>query len=406
MKIVFIGGCYPDNFDKHLQQYCKEVSISIPSNIYQRAIIEGLVDNGADIHVITYPYLPGYPSNYRLLYSPNAPFILNGKHVGEMRRYCLFSLIKGISIRVRLEKSLFEWAENNINLKEEVVLISYSPSISQLIPAINLKKRYPRIKVCCIITDLFYQDFSQLRGLPFLKKIQHGKEILSLKKLLPKIDKYVLLAKGIELLVPFAKDRNIIIEGISSRKNLRVKNNVDSKEKILLYTGSLDMHSSIKELVDAFILTSDPNFRLYICGVGCYENYVKEASKKDSRIVFMGLIQHEDVLKLQYEATALINPRYPSIKDTPFSFPSKTMEYLSSGTPMIGYKLDGIPAEYYPYYFTIEKEGLELMAAKIIEVLSMRQVSLNHKAKEAHEFIMKNKTSFSQARKLLEFLAH
>ena len=70
---------------------------------------------------------------------------------------------------------------------------------------------------------------------------------------------------------------------------------------------------------------------------------------------------------LHKRATALINPRKPNSKITRFSFPSKNMEYLSSGTPMIGYKLDGIPSEYYDYFYTIDDSSEKSLRNTIVK---------------------------------------
>ena len=58
-------------------------------------------------------------------------------------------------------------------------------------------------------------------------------------------------------------------------------------------------------------------------------------SKKDNRIVFKGMVPNKIVVEDQLKATLLVNPR-PSIGEfTRYSFPSKNMEYMVSGTPMV-----------------------------------------------------------------------
>jgi glycosyltransferase involved in cell wall biosynthesis len=43
----------------------------------------------------------------------------------------------------------------------------------------------------------------------------------------------------------------------------------------------------------------------------------------------------------------MLNPRDPSWRGTPYSFPSKLLEYLTTGKPIISTRLPGIPAEYF-----------------------------------------------------------
>lgn len=404
MKIVFLGGCYSDNQDNYFLKHVKGVELALPSNVYQREIIKGLVENNADIYVISCPYLPGFPINFDMLKIFTSPFLLEGKEVGVTAGYNLFFATKDLSAQHAYEEHLNRWYAQNNEHDEKIVLLLYSLLVPQLNAAYSFKNKHDNVEICCIVTDLFHRTFKDLKGSSYPKKIQRGLDVLKLKRLIPSIDKYILLAKGMEEKVPESIDRNIIVEGVVSPKELYVKPEAETPEKVLLYTGSLGEHTSIKELVDAFKLTNNPAFRLVICGAGVYSSYVVEAAKEDHRIIYKGLVNRDKALELQRSATALINPRWPSIRDTPYSFPSKTMEYLTSGTPMIGYKLIGIPSDYYDYYYTIESEGINLLAHKIEEVLLLPQPVLNRKAKEAFDYIVNNKTSKMQTAKIINFL--
>ena len=60
----------------------------------------------------------------------------------------------------------------------------------------------------------------------------------------------------------------------------------------------------------------------------------------------MGQVSLNEARALQKTADVLVNPRLNEGEYTKYSFPSKTMEYLSTGRPVVCYKLDGIPDEY------------------------------------------------------------
>ena len=78
---------------------------------------------------------------------------------------------------------------------------------------------------------------------------------------------------------------------------------------------------------------------------------------------------------------------------------------MSSGTPMIGYKLEGIPSEYYEHMYTPSDLTNESLAQTMEQVASVGQAVLNDKAKAAYEFLSTNKTAKAQAQKIVEFLA-
>ena len=81
------------------------------------------------------------------------------------------------------------------------------------------------------------------------------------------------------------------------------------------------------------------------------------------------------------------------------------MEYLTSGTPMIGYKLEGIPNEYYQYFYCVEDLSTEALAQVIDDTMSLPISELKNNAKKAYDFIIENKTSAIQVRKLINFIS-
>ena len=219
------------------------------------------------------------------------------------------------------------------------------------------------------------------------------------------MNKYVMLAHQMCKFIPEASTNHLILEGIAldDCDKMPIRDFNDSK-KILLYTGSLGIHTSVEYLVKAFHELAESHFSLIICGDGYYRSLVEEFAAKDSRIIYKGNVPRDQAVKLQQEATAVINPRRSDIRDTPYSFPSKTIEYLLSGTPMIGYKLEGIPNEYYEYFYPIPDLSIESLKETIRSVLLMDSELLQIKAQEAYKFIKLNKTAKQQINRLMLYL--
>ena len=222
--------------------------------------------------------------------------------------------------------------------------------------------------------------------------------------MLPKMNKYVFLADRMSELIPESKDNYIVVEGIAQIIPELPHKKGEKKEKTLLYTGALGIHTSIDHLLQAFVLTNNKGFRLVICGDGTLRPLVEDYCTKDTRILYKGSIPRDAALELQKSCTAVINPRRPDIIDTAYSFPSKTIEYLLSGTPMIGYKLEGMPSEYYDYFFTIPEMDDNSMAKVITEVLNKPEEELYKKALSAYNFIITNKTAFIQVKKIIDYI--
>lgn len=99
------------------------------------------------------------------------------------------------------------------------------------------------------------------------------------------------------------------------------------------------------------------------------------------------------------KAALLVNPRPIKPEYTKYSFPSKNMEYMVSGTPLMTTKLPGIPKEYYPYIYLLEDESPEGIARRLNEILNISMIERNEKAKEARKFVIKKNQTLYKLRK-------
>lgn len=402
MKIIFVNGAYSDLNIAQLN-HATGSNLQIASHVFQQGIIKGLIDNNAEFDVVSAPFVPSYPINNSLLFNPNASYCYKGENVGETIRFCTLLGFKERSVYKNLYKVIKKKIDT-IDDASNISLLIYSPYGPFLKVASELKINYPSLRVCLIVTDRFCNSVRKLKDLTWKNRIRLFYEARTIEKSIACVDKYVLLADRLTEYAPFAIGNYIIIEGIYHGSDVLNIDKFVSSNKTLLYTGSLDVHSSIKELVDAFLLTTNPNYRLQICGTGFYSEYIKKVSLSDERVKYLGVVPRDEVLNLQKKATALINPRMPSVEDTPYSFPSKTIEYLASGTPMIGYRLEGIPSEYYSFFYQIEKPTIKSMAQTIEAVLNKPQEELNQKAIAAFDFIVNYKTARGQVRKIIDYL--
>lgn len=62
-----------------------------------------------------------------------------------------------------------------------------------------------------------------------------------------------------------------------------------------------------------------------------------------------------------------------------YSFPSKTMEYMSTGTPVLTTVLPGMPKEYHPYVYLLEEETADAIAEKLGQIFAQPAEALFEK---------------------------
>ena len=405
MKILFISSIYPKEYRDIIRENCFGKVYQSASNAFQEALIEGFCENKTDINLVSFPALPCFPNKYRYLYTFDGDITYKERKIGHIKKFCTLFGIKDFSIQFRLKSYIKGWIkQNRINKTDDFVILTYSPSNYYLNAIKPLKRKYKGLRVCSIVTDLVDDRFTSGFHYSLLKRIQNAYEYFQIKSCYNVIDYFVLLTEAMVEKIPQAKGRHIVVEGIASTLN---HENYEKKEaviKTVLYAGTLHQYSCVDSLVDAFSMTSNPDYRLVICGGGPLEDYITEKAKMDKRIIFKGMLSREEVLQLQKESTVLVNPRRPNQDITKYSFPSKTMEYMSSGTPMIGYQLEGIPQEYYPYIYSPNGLATEEMAELIDEVLSKTSEELRERAISAKQFIEENKSAKKQVAKIISFI--
>lgn len=403
MRLLFVTGLYPHEYIDDFIELSNGYIQNAP-NVFQWAVIEGLHKNNVNYEVISLPFLPSFPLNYKKIFTPNGKILLNGNEIGMMLSYCDLIAYKTFSIQRHSEIAIRKWIEKNKEYDGKLIILTYTPYPPFLQAIKSIKRDYPNIIVASIVTDLVDNMMEFKSNRSFFKRIQCNIEKRKTKVLYKYIDKFILLSLPMTEKIPEAKNKYIVIEGISAHKEYISSNPIDDIQSIL-YTGTLEDFSGVGYLIRAFRKISNPNVRLIICGAGSLEIMVKEAAMEDNRIIYKGVITRKEAVLLQSKATLLINPRRPDGEITRFSFPSKTMEYLASGTPMIGYRLEGIPAEYYNYYYTIDDLSEDSLINTIEYVLSLPISELKAKAHSAYDFIINYKSAQVQVKKIIDFIS-
>lgn len=108
-----------------------------------------------------------------------------------------------------------------------------------------------------------------------------------------------------------------------------------------MYAGILEPVTGVDMLLKAFFKISNPAIRLKISGKGSLEKLVQEATKRDERITYLGCVPYEEYLCNLQQADVLVNPRNMNLPENDNNFPSKIMEYLATGKPIISTRFPG-----------------------------------------------------------------
>lgn len=369
------------------------------ANTLEYNLAKGFARNlSAPFKIVNILPIGNYPQYYKKLFVRSSRFTL-GECVGnENLGFCNIKLFRNYFVERAVLKRLKILCQEGC---KEKVLCIYSASSEFLGAAAKVKKMVPRLTICDIIADIPEMANLSSNKSALLRWYITYKAKKSLKRM-KCVDCFVLLTEQMAGYLHIDKPY-CVMEGIAPETQERKENSWNGK-KMILYSGTLHRKFGIMNLVNAFQRIKDPNYQLVICGIGDCENAIREASQKDSRISFLGKLPRSKVLQLQAKACVLVNPRQNNEIYTKYSFPSKTLEYLASGIPVIAYKLDGIPDEYDAYLQYVKDNSIESLANKLLEICELSEEQRKKIGEAGRAFVLKEKNCDVQVKKIIELI--
>ena len=217
---------------------------------------------------------------------------------------------------------------------------------------------------------------------------------------------YVFLTEQMNTRLNPAGKPHVILEGhaditMADRDPAAVRK---AKPRVCLYAGSVCKLYGLPQLVEGFRMADIPDTKLVIYGPGDYVEELKAVAQKDPRVEYGGMLLSSQVVEKEMEASLLVNPRPTDEEYVKYSFPSKTMEYMASATPVLTTRLPGMPKEYYPYVNFIDEETPAGIARALEAVFSRTDADLSRQGQAARDFVLKERNNRVQAKKILDML--
>lgn len=385
--MIFLGCLFNRDDETRLLKLCKN---GLPNavNTYQWTLIDGLNQN-IDAPISIYNVLPvgTFPQQFKKFYLPTKKWTYCGSHNVEIG--CInLPFIKQFVRFVKIKQLLYRAGD-----KEILIYSTYLPFLKAV------QKLDSSYRVTLIVTDL--PEFYDLRQVSRLHRWFRIKNNCKISAYLKRIDSFVLLTEQMKAPLNVGERPYVVVEGICGTKTSLPLQPI-LKKKVILYTGTLHYQFGIRRLLEAFSLIDDSSYELWICGAGEAEKEICSCAERDNRIHFFGYVTKAETIRLQQQATLLVNPRSNEGEYTKYSFPSKTMEYMASGVPVVMYKLDGIPNEYDDYLFYVDGCLAQGLKDKIVEVCSLNQKIRCEIGIKMKNFVFEQKNEFAQAKQIIE----
>jgi glycosyltransferase involved in cell wall biosynthesis len=334
-------------------------------------------------------------------------WVSNDKETEGNTEYCYLPflnlpVLKHLFIFIFSFLTLIQW---NFNSKKNSKLIICDVlSVTSSIASLMASKIF-RVKSVAIVTDVpnYMVDYTTQKK-SIIKVLMTKLYVATCNYFITKYDHYIFLTEQMNQLVNPKHKPYVVIEGMVDSDMKYHSNNLEEKyrEKVIIYAGALFEKYGVKKLIQAFMKLEMPESRLWLFGSGELIDDIIKYERIDSRIKYFGVIPNNEVVKEEMRATLLVNPRPSAEEFTQFSFPSKNMEYMVSGTPVVTTKLQGMPQEYLDYVYLFQNESEEGITETLNNILNSHEMDLYTKGKMAKNFVLNEKSNIFQSRKFIE----
>ena len=171
----------------------------------------------------------------------------------------------------------------------------------------------------------------------------------------------------------------------------------------LLYTGALDQWGGITQLLDAFERLRIPNATLVVTGWSQWPA-IRKRLENTPGVEYCGRVDEATLLQLAEQASVLVNPRPLNMPGTQMNFPSKLLEYLTYGRPVVTTMTPGVAPEYAEFTIPAKSDTPDDLAAAIDRALSLDHKRRVEMARQAERFLSTTRLWSIQAAKLWDFL--
>lgn len=219
-----------------------------------------------------------------------------------------------------------------------------------------------------------------------------------------KYDGYILFSRPMNELVNPKGKPWCVMEGFFNPDDLNLES-VEKYEKfVLVYAGTIIESVGLQNLVQAFAHMTNPEVELHIYGEGDYKQTLQQLAQKDERIKFFGFVDRKQLFEIEKAASLMVNVRDPGLAYTRYSFPSKTFEYLASGTPFLSTRLACYEDAYGAHIYFIDSNDPIIVAKKVEELACTDRAVLAEFGAKARAFVLQKKIPEEQVKIVTKFI--
>jgi glycosyltransferase involved in cell wall biosynthesis len=178
---------------------------------------------------------------------------------------------------------------------------------------------------------------------------------------------------------------------------------LDLRSFNIVYTGKLCQSYGLELLLNAFAQAKRPNWYLLISGWGEMEEQVRGFARNNPQVEYFGLLSSEELLELRQRADVLVNPKLTSTSTSDLAFPSKIVEYLSTGKPVVSTNLPIFDSEFRKHLVIAQSDSPEELIRCLDQVMLWNESQREAWRVETIRFVNEELSPHTQGKRIREF---
>ncbi|MBX3119935.1 MAG: glycosyltransferase [Fimbriimonadaceae bacterium] len=392
LSILYLGAFTPDR-----PEY-KNSATSTAGNIFQLNFLAAFKPAGLPApEVCSYRPMPSFPRSKKLFYLGGKDILSDGTQV-RFLAFLNLGALKIITLGLSSCLQVIRWGLRNRASKRRVV-IAYN---------LTAPPAWPIFWACRLVGCEFVPFIGDIYvpGEVVKDTWLRRREFAGQRRIIPKVDG--LLVANQAIIEDFAQGRDaLLIEGgVPSAfvQRFASRHKQDEDHFNIVFAGQLSELNGIPLIIEAMKRLQGDRYRLSIAGGGEYADAVKKAAEADPRITYHGLIPHHEVLALYAKADLLLSLRRTHYQTHRYVFPSKVVECLATGCPLLTTDTGHAREEFGSFVILLEDETPEAVADKIEEIATWSPDKRAKLGKAAQAYVKANRSWESNVKRLKDYL--
>ena len=374
MKIIWLGGVFTED------ALLRFPAVNQAANRWTSGLLNGLKNEGHSVYLIAHRPEPVWPKGSLL---PGDSRELDPQFDGEIVRYLNILHIRKYILKTQYRKALLRAVKNFY----PDVILCYNPYYWNIIDGGYTIKTFniPWIPVILDYDDprpdwkVFRKTLSAASGFVFLS--YWGFQNCPLPQ--PKLH----------------------LDGGNDEwhGDIAATHTHNQNKQVLLYAGKYTKFVAVDMMAEALSRVKTQNIEIWLCGKGD-SPFIKRLCDNDPRVKKLGFVSNDELHQLHQRADLFLNLRPADIDDNRMIFPSKILNYLSYGKPVVSSWTAGLSPEYRRFLQLPENDTPESIARKIDETFSWSQTRRYEYKKSVKSWFKASRTWRMQAKSLSNWL--